>query len=349
MNAAMEVPVLELRSVTKVYRARVSLMRHAAVPAVEGVSLVVEAGTTTCILGETGSGKTTLGRLLLGLIEPSSGEVLFSGRPLARLDREGRRAYRRAVQMVFQSPIASFNPMLTIGASIRDALRYGPPEAASDARLETVRLLDQVGLPASFAERFPDEVSGGELQRAGIARALATHPSVIFLDEPASALDVSIRGQIFNLLLDLQRDRGLGYVVVTHELASARALADRIVVMYLGRAVEVAPSSAFFTAPSHPYAAALVAAAAVEPGGAHRPVVSGDPPSVTDPPSGCRFHPRCWLYLALGEPERCRLEEPRLDAAGPGAWSACHFRDHESLADGGSRGGGTGGARVVSP
>ena len=212
---------------------------------------------------------------------------------------------------------------------------------AGGARAEAARLLDQVGLPASFVDRYPDEVSGGKLQRAGIARALATHPEVVFLDEPASALDISVRGQIFNLLLDLQRDRRLAYVVVTHELASARALADRVVVMYLGRAVEVAPAGAFFARPEHPYAAALLAAAAIGGGEGSLVTVGGDPPSAVDPPPGCPFHPRCWLYRTLREPERCRTEVPRLegdqasravpavlggDARDPERAAACHFR-----------------------
>jgi oligopeptide/dipeptide ABC transporter ATP-binding protein len=329
-DADRETPILELRDVRMVYRSRVSLMRQVDVPAVDGVSLAVGPGTTTCILGETGSGKSTIGRLLLGLVEPTAGEVRFRGRSLASLGREARREYRRSVQMVFQSPISSFNPMLTIGASIRDALRYAPPERRRDPHGETARLLDQVGLPAAFADRYPNEVSGGELQRASIARALATDPAVIFLDEPASALDVSVRGQVFNLLLDLQRDRGLGYVIVTHELSSARALGDRIVVLYLGRVVEDAPREAFFDAPAHPYAAALMAAAAIERGERHGPTVAGDPPSVTDPPPGCAFHTRCWLYRELGEPERCRTDEPMLASAAGGHLAACHFRDERA-------------------
>jgi oligopeptide/dipeptide ABC transporter ATP-binding protein len=312
-------------------------MRYALVPAVQEVSLTILPRTTTCIMGETGSGKSTLGRLLLGLTEPTSGEVRFRGRSVARLDAEDRREYRRAVQLVFQSPIGSFNPMLSIGRSLRDVLRFAPN--GRDPHAETARLLDLVGLPARFADRFPDEVSGGELQRASIARALAVEPSVIFLDEPASALDVSIRGQIFNLLMDLQRDRGLAYVLVTHELGSAEALADRIVVLYLGRVVEDAPKDVFFEHPAHPYSVGLLAASRVRAGGSdtHRPLVVGDAPSVTDPPSGCPFHPRCWLYERLERPERCRETRPPLDPTGPGQWSACFYaeeavRSHEGAA-----------------
>jgi len=318
--------IIELVGASKVYRSRSSLTKYAHIPAVRDVSLAIETGTTTCIVGETGSGKSTLGRLLLGLTPPSSGEVLFRGRSVASLPPSERRDYRRSVQMVFQSPLGSFNPMLSIGSSIRDALRYAPHIAKSEIRRETSRLLDLVGLPSAFADRHPEEVSGGELQRASIARALAVNPSVIFLDEPASALDVSVRGQIFNLLMDLQRDRGLAYVMVTHDLPSAEAIADRVVVMYLGRAVEMAPKDVFFSRAGHPYSVGLIAAAEIRTGGAEgAPLVTGDVPSVTDPPTGCRFHPRCWLYQQLEDPERCRMEEPDLEPLEEGHKSACHY------------------------
>jgi oligopeptide/dipeptide ABC transporter ATP-binding protein len=340
-------PILELADVSKVYRARTSLMRYALVPAVQDVSLTILPRTTTCIMGETGSGKSTIGRLLLGLTEPTSGEVRFRGRSVATLDAEARREYRRAVQLVFQSPIGSFNPMLSIGRSLRDVLRFAPH--VRDPHEETARLLDLVGLPAHFADRFPDEVSGGELQRASIARALAVEPSVIFLDEPASALDVSIRGQIFNLLMDLQRDRGLAYVLVTHELGSAEALADRILVLYLGRVVEEAPKDAFFARPAHPYSIGLLAASKVraDTSGTHRPLVVGDAPSVTDPPPGCPFHPRCWLYERLGRPARCREALPLLDEVRPGQSAACHFAQ-EAIVSGGDVDGGVGSPVVES-
>lgn len=330
-----EPPIIELARVSKVYRSRSSLTRYAYVQAVDDVSLQIVPQTTTCIIGETGSGKSTIGRLLLGLTQPTAGTVRYRGRDVAGLKGNAQREYRRAVQMVFQSPLGSFNPMLSIGRSIRDTLRYAPAGTDPDKHKESARLLEQVGLPAAFADRFPEEVSGGELQRASIARALAVDPSVIFLDEPASALDVSVRGQIFNLLMDLQRDRGLAYVLVTHELSSAEALADRVVVMYLGRSIEMAPKDAFFRRASHPYSVGLIEAATirVDAKASERPLVSGDIPSVTDPPAGCTFHPRCWLYERLGQPEQCSAEEPQLELLDRGHSSACFYRD-QALARG---------------
>lgn len=292
------------------------------------VDLAVHAHQTVCLIGETGSGKTTLGRILVGLTRPDEGEVLYQGRPINSLRGSEWREYRRSVQMVFQSPTSSFNPMLTIGASIRDALRFAPQRAA-DPALKVTSLLEQVGLPPSFAYRYPDEVSGGELQRASIARALATEPAIIFLDEPASALDVSIRGQIFNLLRDLQDVRGLAYVMVSHDLATVRALGDDVLVLYLGRTVEYARERAF-ARPRHPYSLALLAAS---PGEAEwhrlRPLLlQGEVPSAATPSPGCRFHPHCWLYQELGQPERCRNEDPRLEACGSGHVVACHFASH---------------------
>lgn len=319
---SMTAPLLELRAVSRTYRSRDSAVRSSLVRALDAVSLLVVPGATTCIVGETGSGKTTLGRLLLGLTLPTSGSVLFRGQLIKELDRAGRADYRRSVQMVFQSPIASFNPMLTIGGSLRDALRFAPRPSQGRTRQTDEDLLELVGLPREFSRRYPDEVSGGELQRASIARALATDPSVIFLDEPASALDASIRGQIFNVLLDLQRDRGLAYVMVSHDLGSARALADRLVVMYLGRVVETVPTRTFFAGPSHPYALALLAASGTAVG---RVELRGDIPSATAPPPGCQFHTRCWLYQALGEPERCRTDDPELALIEPDHVAACHF------------------------
>lgn len=319
-------PLLELRAVSRTYRSRDSVVRSSLVHALDTVSLLVVPGATTCIVGETGSGKTTLGRLLLGLTQPTAGTVFFRGQLIKELDRAGRTDYRRSVQMVFQSPIASFNPMLTIGGSLRDALRFAPRPSKGRTRQTDEDLLELVGLPREFSRRYPDEVSGGELQRASIARALATDPSVIFLDEPASALDASIRGQVFNVLLDLQRDRGLAYVMVSHDLGSARALADRLVVMYLGRVVETVPTRTFFAGPSHPYALALLAASGTASGtGVGRVELRGDIPSATAPPPGCQFHTRCWLYQARGEPERCRTDDPALASIEPDHVVACHF------------------------
>ncbi len=292
----------------------------------------MQTGRTVCLIGETGSGKTTLGRILVGLTRPDEGAVLYQGEPIASLRGTAWRAYRRSVQMVFQNPTASFNPMLTVGASIRDALRYAPQHEDRPAS-KAAALLEQVGLPPRFADRYPDEVSGGELQRASIARALATEPRLIFLDEPASALDVSIRGQIFNLLRDLQAQRGLAYVFVSHDMATVRVLGDDVLVLYLGRPVEYARERSF-AEPRHPYSLALLAASPSEAEryGLRVLRLQGEVPSLADLPMGCRFYPRCWLYRQLGDPERCRVEDPRLGAIRHGHDVACHYADR-SLED----------------
>lgn len=320
-------PLLALREVTKDYHVRDALLRRTTIHVLKGVNLEVHADRTICLIGETGSGKTTLGRIMTGVAAPGAGDVLFHGRSLASLGVAERKEYRRSVQMVFQSPTASFNPMLTLGASIRDAARFADPRPA-DLSARVSELLDRVGLPTSYAGRYPNEVSGGELQRASIARALAPGPAVLFLDEPASALDVSIRGQIFNLLIDLQAELRLAYVMVTHDLAAVRALADDVLVLYLGKAVEYARDGRF-RQPSHPYSLALVSAS---PGEAERShlaplALRGEAPSVTDPPPGCPFHPRCWLHEQLGFPESCRLQEPPLAEVSIGQAVACHFAE----------------------
>jgi oligopeptide/dipeptide ABC transporter ATP-binding protein len=320
-------PLLELRQVTKDYHVRDALLRRTTVQALKGVDLEVHANRTVCLIGETGSGKTTLGRIMTGVTTPDAGDVLFRGRSLSSLDRAKRREYRRSVQMVFQSPTASFNPMLTIGASIRDAARFADPRPA-DLSARVGELLHRMGLPKNYAGRYPNEVSGGELQRASIARALATDPAVVFLDEPASALDVSIRGQIFNLLLDLQGELRLAYVMVTHDLATVRVLAQDVLVLYLGKAVEYARDGQF-RQPRHPYSLALLRAA---PGEAERShlgplALRGEAPSVTHPPPGCPFHPRCWLNEQLKFPNRCRELEPRLEPVSAAQAVACHYAE----------------------
>lgn len=320
-------PLLELRDVSQRYRARGSRLRRSSVQALSGINLTLESGRTTCLIGETGSGKSTLGRILVGLTTPSDGAVLYRGRPIAQLRGPAWREYRRSVQMVFQNPTGSFNPMLTVGASIRDALRYSPLPGASSVH-NAARLLEQVELAPQLAGRYPDEVSGGELQRASIARALATEPTVIFLDEPASALDVSIRGQIFNVLRRLQGEHDLAYAIVSHDMATVRVLGDDVFVLYLGESVEYARQRTFHR-PAHPYALALLSASPVEAErrNIRRLELSDVGTSVSPPPFGCPFQPRCWLHRELGQPERCVVEKPRLSLIEPEHEVACHYAD----------------------
>ena len=323
-------PLLELRGVSQQYRARGAFRRQASVRALSGVDLSVRANLTTCIIGETGSGKTTLGRVLVGLTIPSGGVVLYRGRSIAQLRGQAWQEYRRSVQMVFQNPTGSFNPMLTVGASIRDALRFSPVPGAASIR-NVARLLEQVELAPQLAGRYPDEVSGGELQRASIARALATEPALLFLDEPASALDVSIRGQIFNLLRSLQGEHGLAYVMVSHDMATVRVLSDVVFVLYLGEPVEYARNRTFHQ-PAHPYSLALLSASPVE--AERRKIRRLDlqdvGPSTSPPAPGCPFQPRCWLHVELNRPERCLVEKPRLSPIEPDHEVACHYADQSS-------------------
>lgn len=336
-NGSLDSPVLEARGVTKHYSARESLFRRTTVRAVEDVSVEVKEGSTLCVAGETGSGKTTLAKLLVGLLRPDRGEIRFRGRRVDQLDRSSQRQYRLGVQMVFQNPLLSFNPMLTIGATLRDALGHSPRVDATRPSSEVQSLLQSVGLDRRFAHRYPREVSGGELQRAGIARALATDPQVVILDEPASALDVSIRGQIFNLLADLQRDNRLAYVLVTHDLQTARLLANEVVVMYLGKVVEAGSEDSVLAQPRHPYTVALLSATLPAVAGEQAPeriILRGDLPSATAPPPGCRFHTRCWLYERLGRPEQCASLEPALAGTSGKQRAACHFADRVPFAHG---------------
>lgn len=331
-----EATILEARGVTKHYQTRQSLFRRATVHALEEVSVQVKPGSTLCIVGETGSGKTTLARLLVGLVQPDRGEIMYLGRRIDQLDPGVYREYRLAVQMVFQNPLLSFNPMLTIGGTLRDALRNSPQLDGTNPDSAMYSLLESVGLDQRFARRYPRQVSGGELQRAGVARALATNPKVVVLDEPASALDVSIRGQIFNLLVDLQRERGLAYVLVTHDLQTARLLAEDVVVMYLGKVMEMGREESVLERSRHPYTTALVSAtlpAVTKDEIGQRIILHGDIPSATEPPSGCRFHSRCWMYERLNRPIVCVSTEPPLAQVERNQWSACHFADRLPISD----------------
>lgn len=293
------------------------------VKAVEDVSFTVEAGESVGLVGESGCGKTTLGRAVLRLMEPTSGRVVFNGEDLAALSAQELRPLRRQFQAIFQDPYSSLNPRLTVGDSIGEALdihRLAPTKAARATRIN--ELLRSVGLEPMHAQRYPHEFSGGQRQRIGIARALAVEPKLIVCDEPVSALDVSVQAQVINLLQDLQAQRGLAYLFISHDLAVVEHLCQRVMVMYLGRVVETGAAKEICRTPLHPYTQALLSAVPVVDPDAKRQrvVLGGDVSSPINPPGGCPFHPRCPVAEA-----RCQNEVPVLRELAPGRQVACHL------------------------
>ena len=294
------------------------------VQAVDGVSLSLRRGTTLAIVGESGCGKSTLARLLARLIEPTAGSVVLNGVNLTSASSKEMLKMRRDIQVVFQDPYACLNPRHSIGQSIGTPIRIQKTMSRTDERHRVYELLDMVGLNAEHYNRFPHEFSGGQRQRAGIARALALQPKVIVADEPVSALDVSIQAQILNLLEKLQADLNLSYVFIAHDLSVVRHIADEVAVMYLGKIVEIGAPEAVYGAPAHPYTKALMSAVPVPNPqvGAKRKriILTGDVPSPVDPPSGCRFRTRCPKVQPI-----CSIEEPILTDRGQGHRVACHF------------------------
>ena len=294
------------------------------VHAVDGVSFAIPAGQTLALVGETGSGKTTVGRTMLRLVEPSDGRFIFDGIDVFGLKSRQLRTLRRRMQVIFQDPSGSLNPRMTAGDAIAEPLIIHGLARKAERPARVAELLTEVGLDPSFAPRYPHELSGGQRQRVGIARALSVRPEFLICDEPVTALDVSVQAQVLNLLRDLQRAHGLTYLFIAHDLAVVRQVADAVAVMYAGQIVERGPVERIYGAPRHPYTRALLSAVPVPDPRAPRSriVLSGDVPSPTDPPPGCRFHPRCPHPL---KDARCASEQPVLREFGDGQVAACHF------------------------
>ncbi|HEX2632598.1 MAG TPA: dipeptide ABC transporter ATP-binding protein [Bradyrhizobium sp.] len=315
--------LLEVEGLVKHFVAARSVFGRATafVKAVDGVSFSLDAGKTLALVGESGCGKSTVSRLMLRLIEPDSGQIRFEGRDLLAFDANQLRAFRRDAQIIFQDPYASLNPRMTISQILTEPLALHDLVPASRRHQRVEELLQLVGLEPRFARRYSHEFSGGQRQRIAIARALAVEPKLIICDEPVSALDVSIRSQILNLLRDLQDRLGLAYIFVSHDLAVVKHIADRVAVMNLGGIVEMANTEALFASPRHPYSRALLSAIPVPKPRAKRSriLLQGEMPSALNPPAGCRFHTRCPYVI-----ERCRIEPPELLGDKSGHLTACH-------------------------
>jgi oligopeptide/dipeptide ABC transporter ATP-binding protein len=324
-TAAPQAPLLEAAGLTKHFPVRRGMLGWATtlVRAVDSISFRIDRGTTLGLVGESGCGKTTTSKLVLGLERPTAGALHFDGQDISRLDRATRRHYRRSIQAVFQDPYASLDPRMRVGAIIAEPLVINEPSDAAARRRRVQELLDLVGLPERSADLYPHEFSGGQRQRIAIARALALSPRLIVLDEPVSALDVSIRAQILNLLRDLQKRLDVAYLFIAHDLAAVAHMSHTIAVMYLGQIVEWGDADTVARTPRHPYTQALFAAALPIDLDETREtiVLSGEVPSPLAPPSGCRFHPRCPHAI-----DRCATEEPALRPA-DGRLVACHLYD----------------------
>jgi len=318
-------PVLDVSGLKKYFPVHRGVLARVVgqVRAVDGVSFTIEQGEILCLVGESGCGKSTVGRAIARLLEPTEGRIALRGHDITHLDQGAMRPHRRELQIVFQDPYSSLNPRLTAGEIIGEPLQNYGIATGRAKRDRVAQLLARVGLRPDAMVRYPYEFSGGQRQRLGIARALALEPSLIVADEPVSALDVSVQAQVLNLLIDLQEELHLAYLFISHDLAVVEHIGHRIAVMYLGRIVELADKETLFTRPLHPYTEALLAAAPVPDPRARREklIIEGDVPSPINPPKGCHFHTRCPYAEA-----RCRVEEPRLREVAPQHWAACHLR-----------------------
>jgi oligopeptide/dipeptide ABC transporter ATP-binding protein len=317
--------VLAVRDLKKHFPISHGLLQRAAgtVFAVDGVSFTIGEGETLGLVGESGCGKSTVGRTVLRLIEPTAGHITISGTDITHLDKKALRPYRRQMQIIFQDPFSSLDPRMSAGDIVAEPLRVHRIAKGKDVKAKVAALFDRVGLRKAQMDSYPHQFSGGQRQRIGIARALALQPKLIVGDEPVSALDVSIQAQVLNLMLDLQREMGLAYLFISHNLAVVEHISHRIAVMYLGRIVEYTDKRTLFTRPLHPYTEQLLLAVPVPDPRVKRAkrVLQGDVPSPINPPSGCHFHTRCPYAV-----ERCRVESPALREVKPGQMVACHLR-----------------------
>lgn len=323
-----QAPILQVRNLRKYYEITKGLFSRVVgqVHAVEDVSFHVGRREVLGIAGESGSGKTTIGRSVLRLIEPSAGEVVFEGEDILQFDKAAMLRFRRSAQIVFQDPYASLNPMMTIGEIIAEPLRVQKLAKGSEIGDRVAQLLSDVSLSADFARRSPGDLSGGQRQRVVIARALAVEPSFLVADEPVSALDVSIQAQIVNLLEELKERRGLAMIFISHDLAVMEYISDRIAIVYLGHLMEIGPSRRVIAAPGHPYTEALISAVPDATGTRQRIILRGDAPSPVSPPSGCVFRTRCPYAVSV-----CAAEIPKAREVAPSHWKACHRDDIPSL------------------